>query len=82
MNDLDSVKKYALVTDGIIEMMCVAHSFKEATDLFLAYLKNQNDDCIYELHRSGEIYKYKGPKLNTVHFVFTKNYIDFLRSCR
>ena len=80
MNELDSVETYVLATDGIIEMTCVAHSLKEATDLFLTYLKNQNDECIYELRRPCEIYEYDGTKLNTVHFVFTKNYIDFLRS--
>ena len=82
MNELDSVETYVLATDGIIEMTCVAHSLKEATDLFLSYLKNQNDDCIYELRRPGEIYEYEGHKLNTVHFVFTKKIIDFLRSCK
>ena len=73
-------EKYVLVTDGIIEMTCVANSLQEANNLFLDYLKNQNDDCIYELHKSGQIYEYEGIKLNTVHFVFTKNFIDFLRS--
>ena len=80
MNEIDSTETYVLVTDGIIEMTCVAHSLKEATDLFLSYLKNKNDVCNYELRRPCEIYEYEGPNLNTVHFVFTKNYIDFLRS--
>lgn len=80
MNELDSAETYVLVTDGIIEMTCVAHSLKEATDLFLSYLKNQNNDYIYELRRPCEIYEYEGTNLNTVHFVFTKNFIDFLRS--
>ena len=80
MNKLDSTETYVLVTDGIIEMNCVANSYKEATDLFLDFLKNQNDDCIYELQHSGEIYEYNGPDLKTVHFIFNKHYIDFLRS--
>ena len=80
MNEFDSVETYVLATDGIIEMTCVAHSLKEATDLFLSYLKNQNDECFYELRRPCEIYEYDGTKLNTVHFVFTKKFIDFLRS--
>ena len=80
MNEFDSVETFVLVTDGIIEMTCVAHSLKEATDLFLSYLKNQNDECIYELRRPCEIYEYEGSNLNTVHFVFTKKFIDFLRS--
>ena len=79
MNELNSKEKYVLVTDGIIEMNCVADSYKEATDLFLDYLKNQNDDCIYEFQKSGEIYEYKGPKLNTIHFIFNQHYIDVLR---
>lgn len=70
---------YVLVTDGIIEMNCVADSYKEATDLFLEYLKNQNDDCIYEFQKSGEIYEYEGPDLKNVHFIFNKHYIDVLR---
>lgn len=80
MNELDSAETYVLVTDGIIEMTCIAHSIKEATYLFLSYLKNRNDECIYELRRTCEIYEYECTKLNTVHFVFTKNYIDLLRS--
>ena len=72
-------ENYVLVTDGIIEMTCVAYSYKEASNLFLDYLKNQNDECIYELQRSGEIYEYKGHKLNTIHFIFNKHYIDILR---
>ena len=71
---------YVLVTDGIIEMTCVADSYKEASDLFLEYLKNQNDECIYEFQKSGEIHEYKDLKLNTIHFIFNKHYIDFLRS--
>ena len=77
---MNSTEKYVLVTDGIIEMSCVADSYKEATDLFLDYLKNQNDDCIYEFQKLGEIYEYKNNKLNTIHFIFNKHYIDFLRS--
>ena len=80
MNELNSKEKYVLVTDGIIEMNCVADSYKEATDLFLDYLKNQNDDCIYEFKNTGEIYEYNGPDLKTVHFIFNKHYMDFLRS--
>lgn len=80
MNEIDLTETYVLVTDGIIEMTCIAHSSKEATDLFLSYLKNQNDEFIYELRRPCEIYEYNGSDLNTVHFVFTKNFIDFLRS--
>ena len=80
MNELNSTETYVLVTDGIIEMTCVANSYKEAVDLFLNYLKNQNDECIYELQRSGEIYEYKDNKLNTIHFIFNKHYIDILRS--
>ena len=73
-------EKYVLVTDGIIEMNCAADSYEEATNLFLDYLKNQNDDCIYEFKQSGEIYEYDGPNLKTVHFIFNKHYIDILRS--
>ena len=73
-------EKYVLVTDGIIEMNCAADSYEEATNLFLDYLKNQNDDLIYEFHQSGEIYEYDGPNLKTVHFIFNKHYIDILRS--
>ena len=80
MNELNSKETYVLVTDGIIEMTCVANSYKEASDLFLDYLKNQNGDCIYELQRSGEINEYKDHKLNTIHFIFNKHYMDFLRS--
>ena len=80
MNELDSTKKYVLVTDGIIEMNCVANSYKEATNLFLNYLKNRDDDCIYELQQSGEIFEYKGNKLKTVHFIFNKHYLDIIRS--
>lgn len=77
---MSSTKEYLLVTDGIIEMNCVADSYKEATNLFLEYLKNQNDDCIYKFCPSGEIYEYKGTDLNTVHFIFNKHYLDILRS--
>ena len=77
---MSSTKEYLLVTDGIIEMNCVADSYKEAANLFLDYLKNQNDDCIYKFRPSGEIYEYSGSKLNTVHFIFNKHYIDILRS--
>ena len=80
MNELNSKETYVLVTDGIIEMNCVAKSYKEATDLFLNYLKNQNDECIYKFQKSGEIYEYNGHELKTVHFIFNKHYIDFLRS--
>ena len=79
MNELNSKETYVLVTDGIIEMSCVANSYKEAADLFLDYLKNQNDECIYELQRSGEIHEYNGPNLKTIHFIFNKHYIDVLR---
>ena len=82
MSELNSKETYVLVTDGIIEMNCRANSYKEATDLFLEYLKNQNDDCIYELQQSGEIYEYNGPNLKTVHFIFNKHYIDILRSLK
>ena len=77
---MSSTEEYFLVTDGIIEMNCVADSYEEATNLFLEYLKNQNDDCIYVFRHLGEIYEYKGPKLKTVHFIFNKHYIDVLRS--
>ena len=80
MNELNSTETYSLVTDGIIEMTCVADSYKEAASLFFEYLKNKNDDCIYEFKKTGEIYEYNGPKLNTVHFIFNKHYIDILRS--
>ena len=80
MDELNSTETYVLVTDCIIEMNCRANSYKEATNLFLEYLKNQNDDCNYEFKQSGEIYEYKNHKLNTVHFIFNKHYIDFLRS--
>lgn len=76
----ESEKTYVLVTDGIIEIRCLADSYKEATNLFLDYLKNQNDDCIYEFKKSGEIYEYYGNILKTVHFIFSKHYIDVLRS--
>lgn len=77
---MNSTEKYVLVTDGIIEMNCVADSYQDATNLFLDYLKNQNDDCIYKFQPSGEIYEYNGNKLNTIHFIFNKHYIDILRS--
>ena len=79
MNELDSVETYFLVTDGIIEMNCVANSYEEATNLFFEYLKNQNNDSIYEFHKTGEIYEYNGNNLKTVHFIFNKHYIDVLR---
>lgn len=82
MNKLNSGKTYVLVTDGIIEMTCEADTYKDATNLFLDYLKNQNDECIYELQRSGEIYEYMGNILKTVHFIFNKHYIDVLRSLK
>lgn len=73
---------YMLVTDGIIEMTCVSDSYEEATNFFLDYLKNQNDDSIYEFHKSGEIYEYNGNELKTVHFIYNKHYIDILRSLK
>ena len=79
MNELNSTETYVLVTDGIIEMNCVANSYEEATNLFLDYLKNQNNDSIYELQVSGIIYEYNGPDLKKVHFIFSKHYIDVLR---
>ena len=80
MNEINSKETYVLVTDGIIEMSCVSDSYEKATNLFLNYLKNRNDDCIYEFKKTGEIYEYNGPNLNTVHFIFNKHYIDILRS--
>ena len=80
MNELNSTETYVLVTDGIIEMNCVANSYEEAASLFFEYLKNKNDDSIYEFKKSGEIYEYDGPDLKTVHFIFNKHYIDVLRS--
>ena len=80
MNELNSTETYYLVTDGIIEMNCIANSYTEAANLFFEYLKNKNDDSIYECHMSGEIYEYNGPNLKTVHFILNKHYIDFLRS--
>ena len=77
---MNSTESYVLVTDGIIEMNCVADSYKEATDLFLEYLKNQNEDSIYKLKKTGEIDEYNGTNLKTVHFIFNKHYIDILRS--
>ena len=77
---LNSIESYVLVTDGIIEMNCRTNSYKEAVNLFIDYLKNQNDECIYELQRSGEIHEYDGSNLKTVHFIFNKHYIDVLRS--
>ena len=77
---MSTTDKYFLVTDGIIEMNCVADSYKEAANLFLNYLKNQNDARIYLFHKLGQIYEYKGTNLNTVHFIFNKHYIDVLRS--
>ena len=80
MNEMNSTETYYLVTDGIIEMNCVANSYGEATNIFFEYLKNKNYDCIYEFKKTGEIYEYKGPDLKTVHFIFNKHYIDVLRS--
>ena len=80
MKEFNSTERYFLVTDGIIEMDCVADSYTEATNLFLDYLKNRNDDCIYVLQGSGKIYEYNGPDLKTVHFIFNKHYIDVLRN--
>ena len=80
MNELDSTETYVLVTDGIIEMNCVADSYEKATNLFLDYLKNKNDDRIYEFKKTGKIYEYSGKNLKTVHFIFNKHYIDILRS--
>ena len=77
---MNSAEKYFLVTDGIIEMNCIADSYKEAANLFLEYLKNRNDDCIYKFQQSGEIDEYNGNILKTVHFIFNKHYIDILRS--
>ena len=77
---MNSTEKYVLITDGIIEMNCVADSYHEATELFLDYLKNQNDDSIYEFKKTGEVYEYNGPDLKTVHFILNKHYIDILRS--
>ena len=77
---MNSKETYVLVTDEIIEITCVADSYKEATSLFFDYLKNKNDDHIYELKKTGEIYEYNGPDLKTVHFIFNKHYIDILRS--
>lgn len=76
---MNTTKKYVLVTDGIIEMTCNADSYKEATNLFLYYLKNKDDDCIYKLQQSGEIYGYDGHYLKKVYFIFNKHYIDILR---
>ena len=80
MSELNSKEKYVLATDGIIEMSCVAYSYKEATNLFLDFLNNQNVECIYEVYKPGVIYEYEGNKLNTIHFIFNKHYIDILRS--
>lgn len=76
---MNSTETYVLVTDGIIEMNCVANSYEEATNLFIDYLKNKNDDRIYEFKQSGEIYEYNGHNLKTVHYIFNKHYIDILR---
>lgn len=77
---MSSTEEFFLVTDGIIEMNCVAETYYDAANLFLDYLINQNDDRIYLFHKSGEIYEYSGTNLNTVHFIFNKHYIDVLRS--
>ena len=79
VNKLNSTETYVLVTDGIIEMNCITNSYTEAASLFLEYLKNKNNDSIYECHKTGEIYEYKDHKLNTIHFIFNKHYIDVLR---
>ena len=76
---MNSTETYVLVTDGIIEMNCIANSYTEAANLFFEYLKNQNNDSIYEFKKTGEIYEYNGPDLKTVHFIINKHYIDFLR---
>lgn len=76
---MSSTEKYVLVTDGIIEMTCVANSYKEAANSFLDYLKNQNDDSIYEVQQSGDIDEYYENNLKTVHFIFSKHCIDVLR---
>lgn len=77
---LSSTEEYFLVTDGIIEMKCIAETYYDAANLFMNYLKNQNDDHIYLFHIPGEFYEYSGTKLITVHFIFNKHYIDVLRS--
>lgn len=79
MNELDSTETYVLVTDGIIEMSCSANSYTEAANLFFEYLKNKNNDSIYEFHKTGEIYEYNENELKTVHFIFNKHYINVLR---
>ena len=79
MNELDSTETYVLVTDGIIEISCVADSYTEAANLFFEYLKNKNNDSIYEFQKTGEIHEYNGTVLKTVHFIFNKHYIDVLR---
>ena len=76
---MNSTETYFLVTDGIIEMNCIAKSYTEAANLFFEYLKNQNDDSIYKFHKTGEIFEYNGNNLKTVHFIFNKHYIDVLR---
>ena len=77
---MNLTEEYFLVTDGIIEMKCVAETYYDAANLFLDYLKNQNDNCIYLFQNHGEIYEYSGNKLKTVHYIFNKHYIDALRS--
>lgn len=77
---MNSTEKYVLVTDGIIEMTCEADSYSEAANLFFEYLKNQNNDSIYEFKKTGEIYEYKETNLKTVHFIFNKHYLDCIRS--
>lgn len=77
---MNLTEEYFLVTDGIIEMKCIAETYYDAANLFLDYLKNQNDDRIYLFHKPGAIYEYSGTNLNTVHFIFNKHYIDVLRS--
>ena len=77
---MSSKEEYFLATEGIIEMNCVADSYEDAANLFLEYLKNQNDDHIYLFHIPGEFYEYSGTKLITVHSIFNKHYLDILRS--
>lgn len=88
---MNSTVEYYLVTDGIIEMKCVADTCYDAAKLFLKYLINKNDNYIYEFDtyeyeyaghmlKLCKFYEYNGNMLNTVHFILSKHYIDFLRS--
>ena len=67
---MNSTEKYMLVTDGIIEMYCVANSYEEATNLFLNYLKNKNQEYIkYKMNLAmdkiyGKARDLKGQVLN------------------